>query len=102
MFKFLSKWFAPTLTQREIADNQANDPELFTTAQRKFIGDLFPKEWTHFANFDQADLLRIAVTMTMFGYQIKTDINMMQIFNLLVKQKLIVYDAHNPYLLRRI
>lgn len=68
------KHFADRKAAKSAADFQAkvHSPTLFSDKQRAYLVALFPDGWCHLDNMPQEDVFKIALTMTMFGYQCNT------------------------------
>ena len=88
------------LTQEELEIMEDCDPNRFGPLQRNYLKQLFPKEWTHFENFNQEELMRIAVTLTMFGYTVDSEATFIRALAMLVKQEIVETSNHN-WLFRR-
>lgn len=104
MFQKIKDWYKQ-LNQEAVTDareKQMLDPNLFTPKQRAFLKSLFPTAWTHFNNFSQEELMRICVTLNMFGLWIDTEEKVSGAIDLLVQQRIITYREDNHYLLRRL
>lgn len=104
MFRKIKDWYKGINHEAvlDAREQQMLDPNLFTPKQREFLKDLFPTAWTHFSNFTQEELMRICVTLNMFGLWIDTEEKVSGAIDLLVRQQIVTYKEDNPYLLRRL
>ena len=101
MFTWLTGLFSKPLSPMELRDRQLSDPELFTEKQREHLRSLFPKYYTHLDNFSQEELLKLANTLVIFGYNIRSERDFVESYDMLVMQDIIAVNPHNGYLIRR-
>ena len=98
LFNLLPQRREPTQEELELMEDC--DPKRFGPLQRNYLKNLFPKEWTHFENFSQEEYLRVAVTLTMFGYTVDSQTSFIRALAMLVRQDIIETSEHD-WLLRR-
>lgn len=79
----------------------SKNPNLFSPEQKQFIKTLFPTGWTHMDNLSQAELLRIAVTIRIFGYDIPTGEVFQYWLHIFAYHNLIQFSPSNLHLVKR-
>lgn len=76
-------------------------PTLFTEGQRNYLKSLFPAGWVHMDNFLQEDIFKIALAMTMLGYDCSNIKKMQFCMSVLEAQQIYITETGNPLVLKR-
>jgi hypothetical protein len=78
-----------------------HNPALFNDVIREYLKQCFPEQWTHFSNFIQLDIFKIAITLSFLGYKCSNDEEFVFCIQILSAQNICEINKDSPLLLRR-